>query len=510
MAETGTKAPASRTLNYALTGDVMDRVADAAMSTELVEVQKMKTGIALTEAITKSAAAFGGAVITGPKKSAELKKKFDNGISRDQFATAEAYNNYTTSLQPLKDDYIEAVRMGNTAEQQRILSQLQNGKAFLEKSKEGWENIRNTVDAGDNIEDTRIASVGNQSAMASLLDNTNVTYEEVDGAQYEVIDYSEDAISEFKALDEYYGDHVDANGATIAGSSEETINAQKVSLVQSWMDGTAIGEFDFYKGEDKMDTEGVDPAQMYKDIQSGNVTVKRRFSPGQKQDLLKSQSRPTALLDAVENMQTTLQNDASSENPTYFDYEKIRANLEINMDMSNARHLAFGMKSVLGSDFGEDFLTRDFTVAGPGLDGVEGTADDVKGGFSTSIPVEKGKSPEALVNLDTDPKDGVLSPKELQSITQASKKILLEHMLKPENKDIFAKEWSEWATAKLYKTSWKPGYDSRDLPDNPETLDTYTDAYGNEYFIGIKAEETRAASLPQGDVTLGGKTNNNR
>ena len=158
------------------------------------------------------------------------------------------------------------------------------------------------------------------------------------------------------------------------------------------------------------------------------------------------------------------------------------------------------MKSVLGSDFGEDFLTRDFTVAGPGPDGVEGTADDVKGGFSTSIPVEEGKSPADLVALDNNPKDGVLSPKELQSITQASKKILLEHMLKPENKDIFAKEWSEWATAKLYKTSWKPGYDSRDVPDTSEALDTYTDAYGNVYFTGIKAKETRAASLPQGEA----------
>ena len=489
------QTPTARTLDYALTGDVMDRVADAALATENVEIEKMKTKLAATQAITKSAAAFGGAVITGPKKSAELKKKFDNGISRDQFATAQAYDNYTASLQPLKDEYIECVKSGDIACQQRILSKLQNGKAFLEKSKEGWENIRNTVDAGDNIQDTRIASVGNQSALATLLDNTGTTYEEVDGAQYEVIDYSEAAIEDLQALDEYYGPHTDVNGTVIDGSSEETINAQKVSLVQSWMDGTAIGEFDFYKGDEKMDIEGVEPAQMYQDINNGDVTVKRRFSPAQKEDLLKSQSRPTALLDSIESMQTTLQNDASAENPTYFDYERIQSNLELNVDMGDARHLAFGMKPVLGSNFGEDFLARDFAVQGKN--------------FSTSVPVEEGKSPEELVNLDAN-NDGVLSPEELQSITPASKKILLEHMLKPENKDIFAKEWSEWATAKLYKTSWKPGYDSRELPDKPDALDTYTDAYGNVYFTGIKAKETRAASLPQGDVTLGGRTNNNR
>ena len=488
MAETGTKAPASRTLNYALTGDVMNRVADAAMSTELVEVQKMKTGIAATEAITKSAAAFGGAVITGPKKSAELKKKFDNGISRDQFATAEAYNNYTTSLQPLKDEYIEAVRMGNTAEQQRILSQLQNGKAFLEKSKEGWENIRNTVDAGDNIEDTRIASVGNQSAMASLLDNTKVTYEEVDGAQYEVIDYSEDALEELQSIDEYYAPDRDANGVPIPNSLENSVEGvveqEKINLVQSWMDGTAIGEFDFYDANGNKMVDGFDdPAKMYEDIKSGKVTVKRRFSPRQKEDLLKSQSRPTALLDSIENMQTTLQDGASAENPTYFDYEKIRSNLEINMDMGNARHLAFNMKPVLGSNFGEDFLDRDFRVAGKN--------------FSTSIPINEN---ENLAVYDMDPKDGVISPEELTKITKADKKILLEYMLKPENKDIFAKEWSEWATAKLYNTSWKPGYDSRKHDKALKALDTYTDAYGNVYFTGVQGTENRAASLPQGEA----------
>ena len=502
MAETGTKAPASRTLNYALTGDVMDRVADAALATENVEVEKMKTKLAATQAITKSAAAFGGAVITGPKKSAELKKKFDNGISRDQFATAEAYNNYTASLQPLKDKYIEAVRMGNTAEQQRILSQLQNGKAFLEKSKEGWENIRNTVDAGDNIDDTRIASLGNQSALATLLDNTGTTYEEIDGAQYEVIDYSQDALDEFQSIDEYYAPHRDGDGVpvpnSLENSTEGVIEREKINLVQSWMDGTAIGEFDFYDANgDKMISGFDDPAKMYEDIKNGKVTVKRRFTPAQKEDLLKSQSRPTALLDSIESMQTTLQNDASGENPTYFDYEKIQSNLELNVDMGDARHLAFGMKPVLGSNFGEDFLARDFTVQGKN--------------FSTTIPgIEEGKSSPALVAMDTNPKDGVLSPAELQVITPASKKVLLEYMLKPENKDIFAKEWSEWATAKLYKTSWKPGYDARDVPATSKPLDTYTDAYGNVYFIGIKAEENRAASLPQGDVTLGGKTNNNR
>ena len=182
-------------------------------------------------------------------------------------------------------------------------------------------------------------------------------------------------------------------------------------------------------------------------------------------------------------MQTTLQNEASSENPTYFDYEKIRSNLEINMDMGNARHLAFNMKPVLGSNFGEDFLDRDFRVEGKN--------------FSTSIPINEG---ENLSVYDMDPKDGVISPKELTKITKADKKILLEYMLKPENKDIFAKEWSEWATAKLYKTSWKPGYDSRSHPNAVETLDTYTDVYGNTYFTGIKGEETRAASLPQGEA----------
>ena len=155
--------------------------------------------------------------------------------------------------------------------------------------------------------------------------------------------------------------------------------------------------------------------------------------------------------------------------------------------MGDARHLAFGMKPVLGSNFGEDFLARDFTVQGKN--------------FSTTIPgIEEGKSSPALVAMDTNPKDGVLSPAELQVITPASKKVLLEYMLKPENKDIFAKEWSEWATAKLYKTSWKPGYDARDVPATSKPLDTYTDAYGNVYFIGIKAEENRAASLPQGEA----------
>jgi hypothetical protein len=502
------QTPTARTLNYALTGDVMDRVADAAMATENVEVEKMKTKLAATQAITKSAAAFGGAVITGPKKSAELKKKFDAGISRDQFGNDEAYNNYRTSLEPLKEEYIECVRTGDKACQTRILSKVQTGKKFLEKSKEGWEETKRVVEAGDNVTDTRVVSTMDQDALATTLANTDITYETVDGVQYEVMEATEGAITEFQAIDEYYAPDREIQmgvSVPVAGSennsTEATIEAEKINLVESWINGTAIGEFDFYDmandppikvvfGEGDAKNDQKEAKEMYEAIRDRKVTVKRRFTPGQKEELLKSQTRPDALLTSIEDMQTTLLQDASAEKPTYFNYQTIQANLEMGVDMGNARHLAFNTKQILGSDFGEDFMKRDFTVAT---------------GISTDVPVNEGHQ---LANYDTNPKDGKVTPQELTKVTPADKKVLLEYMLKPENKDVFAKEWSEWATYKLYKTGWEPGYSKRDI-DPSKMLDTYTDAYGNVYNTGVLGD-TRAAELPEGNVTLGSKTNNNR
>ena len=489
------QTPTARTLNYAITGDVMDRVAGAALATENVEVEKMKTKLAATQAITKSAAAFGGAVITGPKKSAELKKKFDAGISRDQFGNDEAYNNYRASLEPLKEEYIECVRTGDKACQTRILSKVQTGKKFLEKSKEGWEETKRVVGAGDNVTDTRVVSTMDQDALATTLANTDITYETVDGVQYEVMEATEGAITEFQAIDEYYApdreiqniDGVDVS-VPVAGSTnnstEATIEAEKINLVESWMNGTAIGEFDFYDASGAKMIEGFDdPKKMYEDIRDGKVTVKRRFTPGQKEELLKSQTRPDALLTSIEDMQTTLLQDASAEKPTYFNYQTIQANLEMGVDMGNARHLAFNTKQILGSDFGEDFMARDFTVAT---------------GISADIPVNEGHQ---LATYDAD-RDGVVTPQELTGITNADKKVLLEYMLKPENKDIFAKEWSEWATFKLYKTGWEPGYNVRNIEDKNK-LGTYTDAYGNVYYTGAIGD-TRPAQLPEGSVNLDG------
>jgi hypothetical protein len=485
----------SRELNYQLRSDILEDVATASMLTQQAKLEGEKLGMAVTQGITKQAAVFGGAIISGAKKSRELKEKFDNGLSRDQFASDEAYDSFRTSLQPDRELYIEAVRTGDVAEQQRILSKLQNKRAYLEGSKEAWEENRDMQENNDYVEDLKIVSMSDQSARATLFENTKTSFETVDNVEYQVIDATQDAMDEIAAIDEMYGESLDHNDDMQPGAAPEVIMNQKINLVESWINGEGIGEYDFYnaKGE-KMDVVSGNATSIMHGINNGTITVKRRFNNEQAKELNRTQKKPTDMHNMLIKMQNTLQDGASNEdNPTYFDYEKIRTNLEINLDkLGDPKMLAYNTKSVLGSNFGDDFMARDFGVTLPGEDGVLNTPDDVAGGFSTSIPVTDNTNPHlALMDADN---DGMIEPSELANISYASKKILLNEMLKPENKDIFAREFSEWATAKLF-IPWERGFKAHDKEG--DKLEEYTDAYGNKYITGVKGKDTSAASLPK-------------
>ena len=105
-----------RTLDYSLKGDTLNRVKDATKATANVELQKLKGVTGMLDTITMGAYAIGESVDRGREKTKELNKMWDDAISRGEWATPEAMENFKTMVNTDKEAYIEAVRTGKKEE----------------------------------------------------------------------------------------------------------------------------------------------------------------------------------------------------------------------------------------------------------------------------------------------------------------------------------------------------------------------------------------------------------
>lgn len=130
---TGTKAPASRTLNYALTGDVMDRVQQAGKE------------IRPKENVAEVIQDIGQDVFEVGKEKQEFEQlsgvawdaAFNAQGERGDWASPELYDQFQKSEAKFKEEYLAAVRSGDKALVATLLQKQGNRATSLE----GWKEV---------------------------------------------------------------------------------------------------------------------------------------------------------------------------------------------------------------------------------------------------------------------------------------------------------------------------------------------------------------------------------
>lgn len=130
---TGTKEPASKSLNYGLTGDILDRVSDAGVTRrpkESVAEVAQDLGEDLYE-VGKEKKEF------GELADAAWNEGFDAQGERGDWVSPELYDQFQKSEMVFKEAYLDAVNSGDKTLAATLL-QKQGGRAA---SLDGWKDI---------------------------------------------------------------------------------------------------------------------------------------------------------------------------------------------------------------------------------------------------------------------------------------------------------------------------------------------------------------------------------
>lgn len=147
LKKTGTKAPASRGLDYSLGKDTLDRVKKATDSRSKVA----SGGDMLAAGLGGVAKTLTGVVEEKQKQEEakiEAENKWDEGFeslgNRGSWATPELFDKFATLETEYRDDYNAAVASGNKQEAAKLLKQQQNRSAQLQQWKTAVEGSQDT------------------------------------------------------------------------------------------------------------------------------------------------------------------------------------------------------------------------------------------------------------------------------------------------------------------------------------------------------------------------------
>ena len=180
---TGTKAPASRTLNYALTGDVMDRVQQAGQ-----EIRPKENVAEVIQDVGEDIFKVG-----------QEKKQFEqlSGVAwdaafnaqdeRGDWASPELYDQFQKSEAKFKEAYLAAVRSGDKALVATLLQKQGNRATSLE----GWKDVMKEAKQIDDTHGWGVLMTGdleNMTIMEALSKNDGSAVMRIDDSGSMVFD----------------------------------------------------------------------------------------------------------------------------------------------------------------------------------------------------------------------------------------------------------------------------------------------------------------------------------
>ncbi len=212
MAQSGTKAPAGRTLDYGLDASTLNRVRDAGMAS--ANLQSMKGGgrVGLAQAlgeIGKGVQLIGGGLKAGKEASKLLNAKWQNAESTGGWGGAkpELKEQMTTLEKENQAEYQAAVQAGDRTKQAEILArQAQRVEQFGKHNALGALVLSTRKDVGF-IDNNEAYSLEDQLFLSSYADPTEVMVIPSEGGVVKIgVDYTDFSWGEPAELEELLAD----------------------------------------------------------------------------------------------------------------------------------------------------------------------------------------------------------------------------------------------------------------------------------------------------------------
>ena len=152
LKKTGTKAPASRGLDYSLSADILNRVKAAGDNTKLMNTAGMigQVGATVGKAFTDVVAKNKKQAEEQAALKAEAEGKWDECFqkvgNRGSWATPEVYDQFAELEKDYQTEYNDAIKAGDKQLAAKLLKQQENRSAQLQQWKSVVEGSKDTYD----------------------------------------------------------------------------------------------------------------------------------------------------------------------------------------------------------------------------------------------------------------------------------------------------------------------------------------------------------------------------
>ncbi|MDB3913310.1 hypothetical protein N9378_00470 [Flavobacteriaceae bacterium] len=417
MAQSGTKAPAGRTLDYGLDASTLNRVRDAGLAS--ANLQSMKGGgrVGLAQAlgeIGKGVQLIGGGLKAGKEASKLLNAKWQNAESTGGWGGAkpELKEQMTTLEKENQAEYQAAVQAGDRTKQAEILArQAQRVEQFGKHNALGALVLSTRKDVGF-IDNNEAYSLEDQLFLSSYADPTEVMVIPSEGG---VVKMGVDYTDFFKPI-----------------SPEGTTNEELLESVEAANIRDA-----------QLEELLADPNSGYTKV-DGKII--RSLTTSEITDMLGNATRPTTealqinkefdrmIADRLAINKANIGVEEEKQQTYAFSDDQVSAKFGEMINEGNQKKLIYAKLDGVGTFSKEFMLHPDFksTTFDPNI----------------GMPVPDGATENGPTFADIAGPDKILQASEMVGLSPNDRALILKELQKPGNENMLREYWGEWVMLK--------------------------------------------------------------
>ena len=410
MAQSGTKAPAGRTLDYGLDASTLNRVRDAGLAS--ANLQSMKGGgrVGLAQAlgeIGKGVQLIGGGLKAGKEASKLLNAKWQNAESTGGWGGAkpELKEQMTTLEKENQAEYQAAVQAGDRTKQAEILArQAQRVEQFGKHNALGALVLSTRKDVGF-IDNNEAYSLEDQLFLSSYADPTEVMVIPSEGGVVKMgVDYT---------------DYFDS------------------------MENEMVASAQFREHNEMLKGLLEDPNSGYTEV-DGKII--RSLTTSEITDMLGNATRPTTealqinkefdrmIADRLAINKANIGVEEEKQQTYAFSDDQVSAKFGEMINEGNQKKLIYAKLDGVGTFSKEFMLHPDFksTTFDPNI----------------GMPVPDGATENGPTFADIAGPDKILQASEMVGLSPNDRALILKELQKPGNENMLREYWGEWVMLK--------------------------------------------------------------
>jgi len=427
---TGSKAPASKTLNYELDANVMTQIRTAGMQEAKADAMKGPKGelfgaASITGYLNTAMAgldAWKRGKAKGEEETAKLMDAFQQANLTEGWTTSELRATWVEGEKVRQTDYQNAVRSGDRQKQQDILAEQEKETQQLGKFDIVGKALIETIDGAGLMEDADAFPPRDRTFLTGYVDprNLEVIKDEETGNMLMGVEYETT---------------FDGDGGELGNFRNEE---ELVNLLNDPNSGYRLVSGDGAR---------IEPPLSADNFVEGNRVV-RALNSEQITDIVGNSTNPTVEALEIEKQiqrmekeksKVGIENEDDPSNAVYnFNATSVSSGYGAMVNNGNAKKLMYGDLDQ-DSTFAADFMSHpDFSNLG--------TEFDVNG----VIPVSDDADPTLIAAAAKDGEPG-LSASDIKAAfetTTFNKRLVLQELEKPENINTLKEYWGEWMMLK--------------------------------------------------------------